>query len=211
MTLNLLFCVAKEAKSLVPQVLALRNPEYDDVPMFYLVESRVCPTSREGFKETLQDGEVFETDFIGASEEDCQRWERENTPQVNFIAKGLIAIIDARSVKDGTILIQSYQEESLHSEEDETKLDIGFPAFGILPPRDKANTWWSYRVKFEDAFAVLLDLGEFGILEAELPYYGYKDRLTDEHGVFNVAKAQRITFGEEPEAVLGEDPENPQS
>jgi len=80
-----------------------------------------------------------------------------------------------------------------------------------LPPRDKHNTWWSYRVDFKDAPVAQLDLGEFGILEAALPYYGYKDRLTDERGVFNVAKARRITLGEDPEAVLGEDSGNPQA
>ena len=42
---------------------------------------------------------------------------------------------------------------------------------------------------------------EFGVIEAALPYYGYKDRLTNECGVFNVVKARRIYLGEDPEAV----------
>jgi hypothetical protein len=80
-----------------------------DVPPFLLVESRVCPTGAEGFKKGLGDDETFETEFIGASEEDCQRWVQENTR--NFIVADLIAIADARTAKDGTILIQPYQQE----------------------------------------------------------------------------------------------------
>lgn len=175
--------------------------------MFHLVESRVCPTSSEGFKKRLGDNETFETDFIGASEEDCQQWAQEN-PR-NFIDSELITVADARTAKDGTILIQVYQSD-LPPEENEYERDHPpFPPFGELPPRDKNNTWWSYRVDIKDAPEALLDLGLFGIFEAVLPYYGYKDRLTNDRGVFNVAKARRITLGEDPEAVLSEDSGNP--
>jgi hypothetical protein len=152
----------------------------------------------------LEVNEPFETDFIGASEEDCQKWAHENGYRVNFIVPHLIGIADARSAKDGTILIQVHQHDVSPGEE-----DPGFPLFGILPPPDKKNTWWSYRVNFKDAPEALLDLGECGIIEAALPYYGYKDRLTDEYGVFNVEKAKRITLGEDPETVLNEGSENP--
>jgi len=158
----------------------------------------------EGFKQNLGENETFETDFIGASEEACQQLVREN--QRGLIAFDQLAIADARTAKDGTILIQNYQE--MPSECYDEDMNIGFPLFGILPPRDKNNTWWSYRVDFKDAPDALLDLGEFGILEAALPYYGYKDRLTDERSVFNVVKARRITLGEDPAAVLSEDSGN---
>ena len=148
----------------------------------------------------MGDNETFETDFIGASAEDCQQWAQANAPQVKFMAPDLITIADARSAQDGTILIQVYQAE-VPPYEDEREEDL--PLTAKLPPRDKSNTWWSYRVDFQDAPCALLDLGEFGIPEAAVPYYGYKDRLTDERGVFNVAKAKRITLGEDPEAVLG--------
>lgn len=172
-------------------------------PLFYLVESRICPTSFEEFKTALGDNETFETDFIGASEEDCQKWVRENGLQTNFIVPNLFAIADARTAKDRTLLIQSFQEEiALDPDEEEY---LAWPQFGVLPPPGKNNTWWSYRVSFKDVPEALLDLGEFGIFEADLPYYGLKDRLTDEHGVFNVTKATRILLGEDFEAVLGED------
>jgi hypothetical protein len=79
--------------------------------LFYLVQSRLCPTSSEEFELRLLDDETIETDFIGASEEDCQQWVKENAARVNFIAPDLIAIADARSAKDGTILIQVYQDD----------------------------------------------------------------------------------------------------
>src|SRR5205814_9191488 len=102
-------------------------PEDDtSTPLFHLVESRVCPTSSEGFKTGLGDNETFETDFIGASEEDCQQWVQENAPQVKFIVPDLIAIADARSAKDGTILIQVYQHEA---PPDEEELEGDVPSF----------------------------------------------------------------------------------
>jgi hypothetical protein len=42
--------------------------------MFWLVESNIGPTDRPGFKHELKDDETFESDFIGASEHDCQKW-----------------------------------------------------------------------------------------------------------------------------------------
>jgi hypothetical protein len=48
----------------------------------------------------LRDDETFDTDFIGASEEECQQWVKENGARVNFITHDLIAIADARSAKD---------------------------------------------------------------------------------------------------------------
>jgi hypothetical protein len=171
-----------------------------------LAESRVCPTSLDDFVKALGENETFGTDFIGASEEVCQQFVKQNYR--NFITSSQLAIADARTAEDGTILIQVYQAEDPSCNED---LVLPWPGFGILPPRDRENTWWSYRVNLEHAPQALLDLGEFGILEAELPYYGYKDRLTDERGVFNVTKAGRITLGEDPETVLGEDSGHPQA
>jgi hypothetical protein len=169
--------------------------------MLYLVESRICPAESKGFKHELGNGETFETEFIGASEEDCQKWERENSDKVNFINPALIAIADARTAKDQTLLIQLYQLPVLPTPENE----LPWPEIGEIPTPDKENTWWSYRVSFKDAPEAILALGPEGIDENDLPYYGLKDRLTDENGVFNVAKARRISMGEDYEAVLSED------
>jgi hypothetical protein len=40
---------------------------------FFLVESHICPASEDGFKIELGDNENLETDFIGTSEQDCQK------------------------------------------------------------------------------------------------------------------------------------------
>jgi hypothetical protein len=187
------------------KILALRDYTTSSAKEFLLAESRVCPTSLDDFVTTLGENETFETDFIGASEKVCQQFMKQNYR--NFITTDQITIADARTAKDGTILIQVYQEEAPLYDEDVPP----WPGFGILPPRDRDNTWWSYRVNLEHAPQALLDLGGFGVLEAALPYYGYKDRLTDKRGVFNVTKAGRITLGEDPETVLREDSGNPQA
>jgi hypothetical protein len=181
--------------------LALRNEDDDTTPSIYLIESHTCPTAPDNLKSVLEPDETFQSDFIGASEEDCQQWTREMAPKVNFIVPDVLVIADARGAEDDTVLVQSYQAETTGTDED---LEPTFPPFGILPPPDKANTWWSFRVKRTDALQAMLDLGEFGIPETVLAYYGYKERLTDEQGVFDVARASRITLGEDPEAVLSE-------
>ena len=167
----------------------------------WLVESRICPTERRGFKDKLEDGETFKTEFIGASEEDCQKWERENSVKAKVVNPALIAIADARTAKDQTLLIQFYQLPVLPTPEDM----LPWPELGELPPPDKEYTWWSYRVSFKDAAEALLALGPECMGEVDVPYYGLKDRLTDENGVFNVVKARRIAMGEDYEAVLSED------
>ena len=169
--------------------------------MFWLVESRICPAEYKGFKHELGDGETFETEFIGASEEDCQKWGRENSVKANVVNPALIAIADARTAKDQTLLIQLYHSPGLLTPEDM----LSWPEIGEIPPSDKENTWWSYRVSFKDAPEAILALGPEGIDENDFPYYGLKDRLTDENGVFNVVKAGRIALGEDYEAVLSED------
>ncbi|KAI0411824.1 hypothetical protein F5X98DRAFT_380356 [Xylaria grammica] len=72
MTAPLLFCTAEEAKPIVYKVVGVKLQGVDE-SLFYLVESRAGP--RDGarsFKKELAEGEILETDFIGASESDCQ-------------------------------------------------------------------------------------------------------------------------------------------
>jgi hypothetical protein len=46
----------------------------DQPPMFLLVESNVCPEDGKAFKTELKGYDHFESDFINASKEQCQRW-----------------------------------------------------------------------------------------------------------------------------------------
>jgi hypothetical protein len=156
--------------------------------MFYLVESRTCPDTREGFKEELQDGETFETDFIGDSVQDCQNWALQNQFQHSFIEQDFIAIADARSATDNTLVVQYYGRE-LDPEE-----PVEFEGFGVLP--HEPNTWVEWRIEPEGAGQVWTSLF-FGALEMSYPVYlGRREELTDANGVFNVVKAQRLVRGE---------------
>jgi hypothetical protein len=166
------------------------------VRIFYLVESHVCPSNREGFKKVLKDDETFETDFISASEQDCRKWALEKQFQVRFIAQDIIAIADARSARDNTLLIQYYAREL-----DPPDPPLEFPEFGVLPREH--NTWYDFRIDYKGAAKVYVDLAN-GVIGTVYPtYFGRKEELTDKRGVFNVSKAERL--------VLGEDPNTPQA
>jgi hypothetical protein len=159
--------------------------------MFYLVESHVCPSNYEGFKLELKDDETFETDFIGASEQDCQKWALEKQFQVNFIEQDIIAIVDARSARDDTLLIQYYARELDPLDPPEPALEFG--EFGVLP----RNTWYDFRIDYKGADWVHIHL-MYGPIDSVYPtYFGRKEELTDERGVFNVAKAEHLVRGED--------------
>ena len=100
--------------------------------MFYLVESRTCLDNPEGFKEELQDGETFETNFIGDSVQDCQNWAQQSQFQHNFIEQDFIAIADARSATDYTLMVQFYGREF------DPKEPVEFERFSVLPREPKA-------------------------------------------------------------------------
>lgn len=167
-----------------------------DYSIFYLVESHADPSSDESFKRALKDNETFETGFIGASEQECQNWALEKQFQVNFIEQDFIAIADERSAKDDTLLIQYYARElpELDPEED----GMPFGELGILP-RER-NTWHDFRIDYKRAGEVYVSL-LYGYPGSVYPvYFGRKEELTDEHGVFDVAKAERLVGGEDPDS-----------
>lgn len=162
------------------------------VRVFFLVESRDCPSSEDGFRIELKDNETFNTEFIGASVQECQKWAREKQFKVNFIEQDIIAIADARSAKDATLLIQYYDEEL---DGDEPLL---FGELGELPREH--NKWYDYRVDYRKAPTVISELND-GPIDGVYPvYFGRKEELTDEHGVFNVARAERLVVGQDPDA-----------
>ncbi|KAF2098155.1 hypothetical protein NA57DRAFT_76949 [Rhizodiscina lignyota] len=132
----LLFCIADEAKPFARKLLHARDPRN-----FYLADSRACPSERPRLKTELKDDETLETDFIGASEEDCQQWSLEMGPQVKFIEYDIIAIADARSAKDDILSLQYYP---LFEE------PVEYEKFGPLPPR--LNVGNNFRIDYKDAF-----------------------------------------------------------
>lgn len=89
--------------------------ELGRLTMFYLVESRVGPTDRPGFKYELTNDETFESEFIVASKLDCQRRALEQQSQNNLVEQDFIAIADARSARDNTLLLQYYSTKTTHA------------------------------------------------------------------------------------------------
>ena len=169
---------------------------------FYLVESRVCPSTPEGFKNELRDDETFETDFIGASEQDCQSWALEQQSRVNFIEHDIIAIADARGARDGTLLMQWYaaELEPLPEDAGDPGPAFNFPKFGVLPK--ESNLWYDFRVDYTESVDVIVCLNYVSPDGVYPVYFGLKEELTDERGVFDVVRARRLVRGEDPDGLL---------
>ncbi|CAJ2507897.1 Uu.00g090830.m01.CDS01 [Anthostomella pinea] len=197
MAAPLLFCTAEEAKPFVHKVMAVKLQGTDE-SLFNLVESRAGPRrdaeaqsqrqSQRCFKRALGQDEAFGAEFIGAPEHECQAWALEMQARHNFIEQDLIGIADARSARDGTLLIQFYgRAPGLECGDDK----------GVFPRETETNTWHGFRIDYREAERVSASL-QFGASEVVYPvYFGRKEELTDERGVFDVARAERICGGEE--------------
>jgi hypothetical protein len=96
----------------------------------------------------------------------------------------LIFIVDERSAKDDTLLAQYWPPENSENFEPHD-----FPPFGVLP---QLNEWYEYRVDFKQSMKAAV---HFNFLDEDMRYpiyLGRKDELTNESGVFDVARACRI-------------------
>ncbi|PVH95934.1 hypothetical protein DM02DRAFT_536308 [Periconia macrospinosa] len=187
MTRTLLFCTAEEAKPVrYSHLICIRGILKAAEHEFWLLESQECPSDSSGLKSQLADDETYDASaFIGASEEDCQAWYQRHVDKVNFIEEESIAIADARTARDGTILIQYYQE--VEGEE--------CPPFGVLPP--KADTWYDFRIRPEHTARLLANLSHVASDVSFPRYFGRKEEFTDENGVFDPEKADREVLGDD--------------
>ena len=151
--------------------------------MFYLVESYNGPSDGQKFKQVLAENEGFETDFIGASEQDCRKWALKRQSEDIWVEKDIIAIADKQSASDDTLSIQYYNSSP----------GIELQPDGLLPREQ--DKWYDYRVIYKEAFTVYAALtnGSPGIVYPI--YFGRKDELTDERGIFNIAKADELCRG----------------
>jgi hypothetical protein len=166
---------------------ALDTYEDPEVRTFYLVESRDGPSGDQRFRQTLGDDETFETDFVGASAQECQSWALDMQSRHNFIERDLIAIADVRSASDDTLSMHFYSGEPLEYE-----------PYGLLPR--SSNTWYEFRIDHKGADKLYTSLN-FGMFEFVFPvYFGRKEELTDENGIFDVERAERICATGDPEA-----------
>lgn len=167
---------------------------------FWLVETHAAPSATwptpphdaphidgQQLKMELKKDEPFETEFIGASVEDCRKWAMEMQYRVNYIEQDHIAILDERGIRDGTVLMSCYVHAPglVLGEEGED---------GIFPK--EADRWYDFRIelrhvpRFTASFSI-------GVLQACPVYFGRKEDLTDANGVFDVEKAEKITVSEE--------------
>lgn len=158
-------------------------------PMFSLVESRVVPSTSEGFTTSLDEHQNFESDFINTTVAQCKSWAREKQFTVNFIEQDYIAIADTRSATDETLLV-SYFESDPHPED-----PIEYEGFGRLPR--EPNAWVDFRVPYQAVYTIQASLMH-GAPQFVYPvYFGCAQELTDENGVFDVQRAERMVRGEE--------------
>ncbi|KAF2152771.1 hypothetical protein K461DRAFT_279018 [Myriangium duriaei CBS 260.36] len=158
--------------------------------IFLLVESHEAPGDRNGFKRGLKDSENFETEFIGASEQECQQWALEKQSECRGVESDIICIADARSADDGTVMMQRYARYQSHWD---------FGKHGkLLPP--EVDIWYTFRVAYKKADLIFSSL-KFGSEDCVFPvYYGarLKDRLVDERGVFDADEAERLQSSGDP-------------
>ncbi|KAI1495408.1 hypothetical protein F5X99DRAFT_403673 [Biscogniauxia marginata] len=186
----LLFCTAEEAKPFVPRILSVEK-ESQGLNLFFLVESRSVqaredPRDSGMFRSELSDGEGFETDFINASEQDCQSWALQQMGRFNFIEQDIIAILDKRCVTDESLLISFYARGA----------GIQFPGFDGLLPQEQGK-WYTFRIPYRKTFTVHTAL-LFTAPDVVYPtYFGRKEELTNENGIFDVDRAQQLCLEED--------------
>jgi hypothetical protein len=127
------------------------------------------------------DGPV-ESAFIGSFPEESQKWLLDNQETALFIEQNIIAIADARTVRDGTILMQWYCERGENT-----------PPYGILPPKPESR--WDFRIKVDYAHDVESCLKKVEPNVVYPTYFGRKEELIDGDGVFDPKKARHIIRG----------------
>lgn len=159
--------------------------------MFYIVESREVSPNVQPFRRQLPSNEIFSTEFTGATIADCQEWAAERCSHDKYPIDSFLAIVDARSAKDGTILMQSYNPP-LGGQE-----PLTFGGYGALPREN--DTWYDFRVDHRHAGLVLAALTITSPGVTYPIWYGNKERFTDENGVFDVLEAERYCRAEDPD------------
>lgn len=157
--------------------------------LFDLVESRADADNGRKLKRELAEDEQIQTDSIGASEEDCQVWALRRQEHDGSLLGNLIGIVDSRTVSDGTILVQDFQPND--------DVTMPFGKYGRLPP--KPGHWVSFRIEHSKAFDLASAVKMVSPDITWPVYYGNKERLTDDQGVFDVDEAERLIRVHDPE------------
>lgn len=155
----------------------------------YLMETKAQIVSTKPRME-LQEEESFETDFLGASVEECGDFLRINRHSYKWWTSGLLFVVDERSAQDHTVVLAKYA----HSD---TAIDGG--CYGQLPPEE--NRWYTWRLRVPHLQSAIEVLGFGNLHTAWSVYFGNRDYLTDQDGIFDGAEAEHAIA--QPEVTQG--------
>ncbi|KAH9895475.1 hypothetical protein F4778DRAFT_747007 [Xylariomycetidae sp. FL2044] len=181
--LILLFCTHADAKKMVPKLMCDFMSisdlfDDDDTSPFGLVESRTLPERKEGaFKDRVADIDSFQTEWIDASEKDCQLFCEQAKEKKHPVFLTLI-IADKRGAQDDTVLVQHKAGPGIDLDEQ-----------GRLPLPEQEGKWQSFRVDWTKAHTAYTHLHYCRPAAVYPMYYKTKDEITDKKGVFDVDKA----------------------
>ncbi|KAI1108059.1 hypothetical protein F5Y14DRAFT_437622 [Nemania sp. NC0429] len=178
MTHYMLFCVAEEAKAFVHKVMPTEKGPHNF--QYALAESRHGPPAGQPFRDTLREDETIETDFIGASADECGAWMLEQQGKHNTLYHNLMVILDARSAEDETAT-------------------LWFRPFDLQAPflrRDQGtDTWYPFRVHHSRINTLAVEFTDTG---APSETYGVlfrrKEELTGDDGLFDLKQALDLIF-----------------
>jgi hypothetical protein len=151
----------------------------------YLVESRKMVGREDKLRDELCEHDVITSEFIGASVQECRDWAMKAWENRNgYISTEYFFIADERSGKDDTLFMQFWPPENTHN-----LLSVNCPPYGRLPKRLE---WYEYRIEFNQSWYVGIHLK---FMDANVPHFlyeGRKDEFTNEAGVFDVARIERM-------------------
>jgi hypothetical protein len=156
----------------------------DEPMVFFLIESKANGQDKAKLKRTLHDTN-FSSEFT--SVEECKEWmlREQSMGNLGVMEEDLIYIADKRSAKDGTLAAYVYSDEPI----------LLGPNEDPMPP--EANTWYEFRVKYQDAMAIQnhYNNGEPG--DSWPILFGPRDKITDKNGVLDAKKLQQLVDDEE--------------
>lgn len=141
-----------------------------------MVESSEGPSKDNHCRRTIADNETIQSDFIGASAQDCQKWTLEKQFQDLAVEQDIFVIANERSTRDDTVLVQVYPR---------TAWDFGGPE---RVPKE-SNKRYDFRVHHTEARTVNVAMHYVNPDICYPVFFGRKEEMTDEHGIFDAAKA----------------------
>lgn len=133
---------------------ALNFSDYaPDIPdPWLLVESKPNLKDTSLFKKQLKArDETTDSEFIGASPQDCEAWMLAEQDELNFMEFNILFIADARSARDETLLASVYRREQGVYGAEAGKSE------GVKAPPEP-NSWYHFRIDFKEAWNLHSDV-----------------------------------------------------